>query len=406
LDPYATIEQAVIVCPGADTVLGIDVSRWQGDIDWDRVAATNVRFAYIRVAAGVTEDVNFDTNWSEAERVGLIRGAYQALHPGSSISQQTDLWLNKVGGVQNGELPPIVDYEVQGPNALDKLRTWLNTIEGATGVTPIIYSNPSFWSSEGSSSNEFGHYPLWIANYEVNCPDVPAPWTGWMFWQYTEAGSVDGIGTNVDRDWFDGSMADLRALVDRSECNNGVIEGEEQCDGADLGGVSCSDIGFNGGQLACDGDCNFDSQACTLCGDGNCSGDEDEQTCPQDCSVCQCGPEDAPQSRSCGWCGEQTRECDGCHWGLWLDCRDEGECERGSLEQRACEGGLEQRLCGEDCSWGDWGTCQPERPDDTPSAGGCSQGDSPCRDPLGILLPVLLFAWIGRRLGVGSRRQG
>lgn len=595
---YARLEQAERICPGPSTVLGIDVSSWQGAIDWDRVAASGVRYAYIRVAAGTSVDEDFDYNWSEAGRVGIIRGAYQALWPGYSVSDQTDLWLDKVGSVQNGELPPMVDYEVEGPNPLAKLRTWLATIEGATGVTPIIYSNPNFWGLYGSSSSEFLDYPLWIANYEVQCPDVPAPWDNWLFWQYTATGSVDGIGGNVDRDWFNGSMAELEDFVDRADCGNGVIEGDEQCDGEDLGGANCAGIGFDGGELGCDENCYFDTLACSVCGDGViegaeecdgdalggascaelgfgggslacdeqcaydtsgcddavcgdgiCAGDETEQSCPEDCLVCAplpaagglleedgpcfsrggpaagwqsaaagsgghcywtatgpdatcqhgtwalafeqagdyrlavyipadygssqqavyrirhagqetevtrsqldvsadwldlgqyafaaggdqwlalddetgesdaevvfdalrltpggdcvCQPGDAPQSRACGWCGEQIRECDGCNWGAWQECRGEGECERGVVDERTCEDGYQQRRCGQDCSWGDWGACQPESADDDkPPAGGCSQTGRTAAGSFGLLL-LLCLAMLrsGRRHRSGA----
>src|SRR5260370_8490316 len=88
---------------------------------------------------------------------------------------------------------------------------WLAAVQSATGGRPIVYASRSFWEGLGDPTVAAD---LWIANWGVSCPSVPAAWSGWKFWQYTATGTVSGVPVSaLDRDRFDGSMSDLLAYA-------------------------------------------------------------------------------------------------------------------------------------------------------------------------------------------------
>jgi len=102
----------VRVCADGPVVEGIDVSKWQGEIDWDAVAGAGIRFAIIRTTHGLgTLDEWYDFNWSEARRVGVLRGTYQYFAPASDPVAQADLLLDRMGPLEEGDLPPVLDVE-------------------------------------------------------------------------------------------------------------------------------------------------------------------------------------------------------------------------------------------------------------------------------------------------------
>jgi len=108
-----TQKEAMVICPDGPTVAGIDVSHWQDRIDWDAVASDGVEFAFIRVSHGTgVMDREFARNWSEAQRVGIIRGVYQFFSAGDDPVAQADLLVSQVGGaLAPGDLPPVIDVE-------------------------------------------------------------------------------------------------------------------------------------------------------------------------------------------------------------------------------------------------------------------------------------------------------
>ena len=192
------------------------MSKYQGEIDWDAVAADGVRFAFIRVSDGVDYlDDSFYQNWEEAGRVGLIRGAYQYFRSGDDVAAQAQILLERMGELGPGILPPVIDIENldNGSEALlwASVLEWIDIIEQATGVKPILYTYPYFWQTH-STDGPWSDHLLWIANYDVNCPDVPDDWDNWTFFQYSQTGSVPGINGNVDL-IINGSYAELEALA-------------------------------------------------------------------------------------------------------------------------------------------------------------------------------------------------
>jgi lysozyme len=208
---------ALKVCADGPTVDGIDVSKYQGTIDWNQVAASGIHFAFIRVSDGLTyKDATFAENWAGAREAGVYRGAYQFFRPGQDAVAQAQLLLSIMGPLGPGDLPPVIDVEdTDGATAttiVAQIHQWIDTVEAATGVMPIVYSGKYFWN-DNVGSGDFVDYPLWIPQYGPTCPDLPSPWTRWLFFQTSATGRVPGITGAVDTDLFNGSLEDLAQVA-------------------------------------------------------------------------------------------------------------------------------------------------------------------------------------------------
>lgn len=210
-------EDALRVCADGPTVEGIDVSRWQETIDWQKVKASGKEFAFIRVSDGLNyPDARFAANWAGAKDAGLLRGAYQFFRPAQSAEAQADMMIEAVGALGPGDLPAVIDVEAadgqSSATIVKKIRIWIERVEAATGRTPIIYAASGFWNTL-SGTAEFAAFPLWVANYTTKCPSMPSTWGDWHFWQFTDTGSVSGVSGNVDVNRFNGTLADLQAMA-------------------------------------------------------------------------------------------------------------------------------------------------------------------------------------------------
>jgi len=177
-----------------------------------------VHYAFIRLSDGATyKDAKFATNWSAAKAAGVIRGAYQFFRPAQSVTTQADMMIAAIGTYTPGDLPPVIDVEDDGglaPSTVaTRVRQWVDRVHAALGVTPIVYTGKYFWRDEVGSPASFAGTPLWIAQYTSLCPDLPAPWTRWTFWQYTDKGAVAGISGPVDTNRFNGTLAQLQAFA-------------------------------------------------------------------------------------------------------------------------------------------------------------------------------------------------
>ncbi len=210
------VSEELVVCPGPDLVYGIDVSYYQGNINWAQVK-TAKDFAIARVSDGSYLDTKFDQNWAGMKAAGIIRGAYQFFEPGQDATMQANIMIQKMVGFGPGDLPPMLDVEATGGQSpatiTAKIHTWVDKIKAATGRTPLIYTGKYFWEPN-VQSNDFAAFPLVIAAYvKPSCPNTPSPWTTWAMWQYSSSGSVPGIAGNVDMDEFNGTLADLKKLA-------------------------------------------------------------------------------------------------------------------------------------------------------------------------------------------------
>lgn len=214
---YQMVKSFGIRIPTNYSVHGIDVSRYQQQIDWNRVqqmedSGVRLRFAFIKATEGrALVDPYFSRNWTQSAEHGLMRGAYHYFSPGRPGKAQAELYLQTVD-FQPGDLPPVLDVEERGrqsPEALrDNVREWLQTVEQATGQKPIIYSGADFYKRH--LAGYFDDYPYWIAHYYEERPDVGD--LKWHFWQHSDSGQVNGINGQVDFNVFRGSIEELRAM--------------------------------------------------------------------------------------------------------------------------------------------------------------------------------------------------
>jgi len=202
---------------------GIDVSRWQTNVDWASVQAAGMAFAFCKATQGVqVVDKFFAQNWAGIKKAGLARGAYHFYDPMLDPAQQAQLFLRTVK-LEPGDLPPVLDVEQAGTASNDALirgtKTWLDAVEQATGRKSIIYTRASFWNERLRSSS--GQYPEWAKDYKLwtahytSAPNplVPRGWTAWTFWQFTESGTVNGVAGKVDMNRYNGTADDLRAWL-------------------------------------------------------------------------------------------------------------------------------------------------------------------------------------------------
>ena len=196
---------------GANYTLGIDVSHFQGEVNWPAVAGSGVRFAFIKATDGIQDiDPRFAQNWAGAKAAGIVRGAYHFFRPALDAERQA-AHFSSVVTMDDMALPPALDVEVT--DGLDRaalqagIRTWLETVRAACGRQPVLYTDPSFWNENVAA--DFSDCPLWLACY-AEAPELPATWQAWTFWQHTDAGEVNGISGQVDLDYCALPYEDLR----------------------------------------------------------------------------------------------------------------------------------------------------------------------------------------------------
>jgi lysozyme len=218
LGELAETEDAIRACPGSATVEGIDVSHWQGTIDWSTVAATGKRFAIFKATEGTTYvDDTFAQNWQGSKRAGLIRGAYHYFRPARDPIAQANFFADVMGPLGPGDLPPMLDLEetdgLSPSRVAAATRRFLDHLQLRTGRVPMIYTGYYFWRDQVGNPSGFSHYPLVMAAYVRGCPLVPDSWGRFTMWQYSSTGRVGGIRGNVDLDVFDGDMNALVALA-------------------------------------------------------------------------------------------------------------------------------------------------------------------------------------------------
>lgn len=230
-----TTSSALKTCAGPTTLRGIDVSYYQGNVDWAKVKAAGQTFAFVRVSDGIDyPDSKFAQNWPGTKRAGLVRGLYQFFRPGKDVTAQVNLLVSKLdaaGGLQPGDLPPVLDLESDGglpaATVVARAKAWIAQIEDRLDVKPIVYT-AAFMSKV--IGDHFGDYVLWVANYQTTCPTMPSGWTDWQFWQDSDKGKVDGVTGAVDTNFFNGGLLKLKALTvkePKTPAPSSVIDGAD-----------------------------------------------------------------------------------------------------------------------------------------------------------------------------------
>lgn len=200
-------------------VAGIDLSHYNGSVDFTKLPVAELAFAFVKASEGMfTKDPLYAENYSGLKQKQILRGAYHFFYPQLDPQVQASNFLSVVTQLNAGDLPPVLDVEVSGeqsPSAIAAaMQQWLNTVQQNLGRAPIIYTAAGFWNTALGGTTSFAAYPLWVAEYTGNfSPHLPNGFADYLFWQYSESGSVPGIAGNVDLDQFNGSLADLNQLA-------------------------------------------------------------------------------------------------------------------------------------------------------------------------------------------------
>ncbi len=202
---------------------GMDVSNYQGNVDWATAKRNGAAFVYIKATESTTyQNGYFSQQYNGSYAAGILRGAYHfALPDRSSGATQATYFLAHGGGwsADGKTLPPMLDieYNPYGATCYGKtpaqlvswIRDFSNTIHARTGRYPIIYTGRYYWNQCTGSNATFGATnPLFIAAYQSTVPPMPAGWAYHTIWQYNDHGVFPG-----DADVFNGTMAQLQTFA-------------------------------------------------------------------------------------------------------------------------------------------------------------------------------------------------
>ncbi|HEY8780867.1 MAG TPA: GH25 family lysozyme [Mucilaginibacter sp.] len=216
---YRSYKSFNIHIPTNYKIHGIDVSFYQGMIDWQKVKnmredSVHIGFAFIKATEGLwLVDPYFRRNWREGQKAGITCGAYHFFWPEKSGKLQAMFFLQYVKSLK-GRLPPTVDIEVLDRVPPAKMRLELNAflkqVESQTKIKPIIYTPLKFYRDY--LRGYFDNYNFWIAHYsepELNLGDTAL----WEFWQHSDKAKVNGIPYVVDFDVFNGDSLAFKKLL-------------------------------------------------------------------------------------------------------------------------------------------------------------------------------------------------
>lgn len=216
--PFIHYSAFGISLPAKYTIHGIDVSRYQQDIDWEMVKKMKVKdvaigFVFIKATEGTSYvDGQYRQNLYNARANKVPVGSYHFFTPSRSGKLQAQNFIRHAN-IKKGDLPPVLDVEQANGSSVatvqQKVAEWLTEVENKYHVKPIIYSNASFYTTYLAGS--FDDYPLWVAHYLVK--DKPRISRNWLFWQHSESGLVSGIRTMVDFNVFNGDSSDFKKLL-------------------------------------------------------------------------------------------------------------------------------------------------------------------------------------------------
>lgn len=215
-------------------IQGIDVSYFQGDINWKKVDAAGIHFVYIKATEGADRlDPKFRANWSGAGKVGIVRGAYHVMYWCSPARDQAAWFVAHVPR-DSGTLPPVLDVEWNGysktcphqiarADAIAKMKVMLAAMQAHTGKRPIIYTDPKF--HRDVLEGEFTDYQFWLRSTAAK-PEKKYRGRDWSFWQFTTTGRVPGVAGAVDRNSYNGTPKDWARAVKRLQAETAATDVE------------------------------------------------------------------------------------------------------------------------------------------------------------------------------------
>lgn len=209
------------ILAGRFELTGVDVSHYQGTIDWERLARQNLDFAFIKATEGSSHiDECFYDNWKDAEKTDLYIGAYHFFSFDSTGKGQALFFIDTVGDL-NGKIAPVVDVEFYGDKeknppekdeVVEQLNEMLQALEEYYQVKPVIYTTYKVYNAY--IKDAFEEYPLWIRN--VYYQPLFTAGTQWTFWQYTDRAVLEGYtGTEkyIDMNVFRGTREELEKMT-------------------------------------------------------------------------------------------------------------------------------------------------------------------------------------------------
>jgi lysozyme len=218
----STLETDVYPRPRDFAIHGVDVSKYQGLIDWDQVRGSGTQFAYIKATeGGDLIDEAFPRNWEAAKAAGVRRGAYHFVY-WCRPAQEQMAWFEQHVPLDDQALPPVLDVELtpdsktckQMPEravALATIAEMLREMAAHYGKRPVIYTTVDFY--QRFLQQNFSDYPIWVRSTKYY-PSVKYGDRRWHFWQYQSDGNVAGIRAKVDRNAFYGSEEQWMAFLD------------------------------------------------------------------------------------------------------------------------------------------------------------------------------------------------
>lgn len=204
-------------------VQGVDVSHYQGDIDWEVLQMQNIDFAYIKATEGSSHvDEKFEENWKNASKTSLKIGAYHFFSFDSEGETQAENYIRTVGNLE-GKLLPVIDVEYYGDkfkNPPDKekvikeLKDMCACLELEYGVKPMLYTTNKVYHKYLKGEFDFEEYPLWIRDVYFT-PDITIQ-DEWTLWQYSDTsilGGYSGSEKYIDVNVFNGDLVELNDLL-------------------------------------------------------------------------------------------------------------------------------------------------------------------------------------------------
>lgn len=211
-----SLDSNIRIPPANNYVKGIDLSHWNGEVDFQALKNADIKFAMIKATDGLYHvDEQFARNWRESKAHGILRGAYHFFHPAQNPVLQAQ-HFRAIVAVEDSDLPVALDFEhTDGLGTRARIQAavaFLSELKKLYQKKPIFYSYPGFINDMGNPS-DFYEYPLWIAHYNAHGPSIPPPWNTFLMWQWNEHYRITGVSHDCDMNYFNGTLAQLQELA-------------------------------------------------------------------------------------------------------------------------------------------------------------------------------------------------
>lgn len=204
-------------------VQGVDVSHYQGEIDWEVLQMQNIDFAYIKATEGSSHvDEKFEENWKNASQTSLKIGAYHFFSFDSEGKNQAENYIRTVGNLE-GKLIPVIDVEYYGDKfrnppdkekVVEELKDMCVCLEREYGAKPMLYTTNTVYRKYLKGEFDFEEYPLWIRDVYFT-PDITIR-DQWTIWQYSDTSILKGYSGEekyIDMNVFHGDLEELNDLL-------------------------------------------------------------------------------------------------------------------------------------------------------------------------------------------------